>query len=219
MDHTNHRPIVERIIRSYSSPIIRLYCRIRFKIININILAKLCEYLPQEGLVTDVGCGFGLFLLYYCAQRPELNYAGYDLNRQRIEEARRAAERLGMKQVVFHERDVRKDTSLSSCGTVFMLDLMHHLPPPVREELVREAHKQLQPGGLLIIKDILTRPYWKMLFTYLLDKVMMNGFTQYLAQEEMRGLLERHDFSVRQETLRDPLPYPHVIYIARKKEK
>ncbi|MFH0795171.1 MAG: class I SAM-dependent methyltransferase [bacterium] len=219
MDHANHHQIVERIIRAYSSTIIRLYCRIRFNIININILSKLCGFLPEEGLVADVGCGFGLFLLYYCSNRPDLNYVGYDLNAQRIGEARQAAARLGFKQIVFHERDVREDTSLLPCSTVFMLDLIHHLRPPVREELVREAYNQLRPGGMLIIKDILTRPYWKMMFTYILDKVMMNGFTQYLSESEMRSLLERNHFAVTQETLRDPLPYPHVIYIARKKEK
>jgi predicted RNA methylase len=44
--------------------IIRLYCFVRFKIIHLRFLEEIEQYLPNEGDILDLGCGFGLFALY-----------------------------------------------------------------------------------------------------------------------------------------------------------
>ena len=53
----------------------------------------MCELLPalEQRRVLDLGCGFGLFSLYYASVRPSIEIAGIDLNERRIAMARRAA--------------------------------------------------------------------------------------------------------------------------------
>ena len=57
--------IKKRIIRSYHNLIIKSYCYVRFLIMNMRILEEIEQYLPKTGRVLDVGCGFGLFSLYF----------------------------------------------------------------------------------------------------------------------------------------------------------
>ena len=61
----NEKDIVNDIIRSYSNLIIRSYCTVRFHVIPLRFLNELSQYMPDQGTVLDLGCGFGLFALFF----------------------------------------------------------------------------------------------------------------------------------------------------------
>jgi hypothetical protein len=58
-------PLLAQIVRAYDDPVVHAYCWGRFGILRQRFLSEIGQYLPPEGLVLDVGCGFGLFSLYY----------------------------------------------------------------------------------------------------------------------------------------------------------
>ena len=91
--------LIPSIIRAYDDPVVRAYCWGRFWILRQRFLDEIGQYLPAQGRVLDLGCGFGLFSLYYAATRPGLQIEGFDLNPRRIEMARAAAGRLGLRNV------------------------------------------------------------------------------------------------------------------------
>src|SRR3989442_8249294 len=91
-----HSATVRKIIRAYDDPIVRAYCWARFGILRQRFLDEIGQYLPAEGPVLDIGCGFALFSLYYAATAPGRFVRGLDVNRGRIALARRAAARLGL---------------------------------------------------------------------------------------------------------------------------
>ena len=79
------------VIRAYDDWIVRAYCWGRFWILRQRFLDEVGQYLPRAGRVLDLGCGFGLFSLYYASVRPGLQIEGFDLNPRRIAMAREAA--------------------------------------------------------------------------------------------------------------------------------
>ena len=163
---------VAEIIRAYRSWIVRAYCRCRFVILRQRFLQEVGQYLPLKGNVMDIGCGFGLFSLYYAMHRPDLVISGIDLNENRIRMALDAAATLGVSNVDYR---VGNATSLqidAGLNTAYMLDIIHHLPRERVRPLLESVYSNLAPGGRLLIKDVNTTPKWKTWFTYVLDKAM-----------------------------------------------
>ena len=75
---------VLNVIRAYDDWIVRGYCWGRFWILRQRFLDEIGQYLPERGRVLDLGCGFGLFSLYYASVRPGLRLEGFDRNPRRI---------------------------------------------------------------------------------------------------------------------------------------
>jgi 2-polyprenyl-3-methyl-5-hydroxy-6-metoxy-1,4-benzoquinol methylase len=157
---------------SYDSPVIRSYVWARFVIIHIDILELLDRLVPKQGHILDMGCGFGLFSLFLASRSPERVLHGVDLSGKRVQAARSAAERMRLTNVQFEQADIRDYAVSGEWDGIFTLDLLHHVVPDSRLGFLRAARAHLKPEGVLVIKDIATKPWWKMAFTWLLDQAM-----------------------------------------------
>ena len=136
------------VIRAYDDPIVRAYCWGRFWILRQRFLDEVGQYLPRRGRVLDLGCGFGLFSLYYASVRPGIEIEGIDLNERRIATARKAAARLGLQNVRYDVRnamDFRADTSFDAA---YMLDIVHHIPSETVRPLLEQLAKALPTGAV-----------------------------------------------------------------------
>ena len=209
--------LVPRIIRAYDDPIVRAYCWGRFWILRQRFLDEIGQYLPASGRVLDLGCGFGLFSLYYGAARPGLQIEGFDLNPRRIEMARAAARRLGLANVRHEVGDVMQFRGGRQFDAAYMLDIVHHVPEATVRPLLEQVATCLPAGGRLVIKDVDTAPAYKRLFTYVLDKAMdPSAPVRYWPAEQLGSLLEDVGFRVYRHLMVDVLPYPHVLYICER---
>ena len=213
----SHARTIVPIIRAYDSLIVRLYCLLRFRILRGRFLEEINQFLPAEGNLFEVGCGFGLFGLYFARVSPHLVIRGIDVDEQRIRLARRARRRLGFDNVAFavgDARTVRLPDALDGC---YVLDLLHHLPRHAARSLIAHVYEQLRPGGVFIVKDVGTRPRYKMVFTWLLDVVMTRGERpQYWSVADMTDALRTPGFDVIRYAMVDVLPYPHELYVCVK---
>jgi cyclopropane fatty-acyl-phospholipid synthase-like methyltransferase len=206
---------IRSIVRAYDNPIVRAYCWGRFTILRQRFLDEIGQYLPASGNVLEIGCGFGLFSLYYASTAPGRVVRGVDLNPRRIEMARRAAARLGLENVAYDELDARQFKGDTPVSAAYMLDIVHHLPDDAVPSLLRELHRAIAPGGLLLVKDVDTRPAPKRWFTWALDKLMSPlAPVRYWSGEELTGALRDAGFTVRRHLMVDILPYPHILYVA-----
>jgi 2-polyprenyl-3-methyl-5-hydroxy-6-metoxy-1,4-benzoquinol methylase len=206
---------LKRIVEAYDNPIVRTYCTIRFMILRLRFLDEIGQYLPPSGQVLDVGCGFGLFALHFAIQNPGLRIRGFDLSERRVNMARRAAERLGMRNVQFDVADAARFRFESPISAAYMLDLVHHIPEPSVAPLVHTIAANLEPGGRLLVKDIEPSPSYKLGFTWALDKLMdYKAPVRYWAPEEIQPLIERAGFVVHRHRMIDYLPYPHILYVS-----
>lgn len=206
------------IIGAYSNWLIRWYCRLRFSIINIEFLDTLEQHLSPTAKVLDIGCGFGLFSLYYAALSTGRTIVGFDLSALRIKTAQDVAAKLNIHNVSYACEDAGKYQFVEQFDAVVTLDLLHHVSSDVANNLVAQAFEALKPNGVLLIKDVDTRPKYKLWFTYILDKLMMlNSPVHYRSSTSWVLLLKSLGFAeVYAYPLNDYLPYPHVLIVARK---
>ena len=205
---------IRRIIRAYDDPVVRAYCWARFWILRQRFLDEIGQYLPATGSVLDIGCGFGLFSLYYAASAPGRFVRGLDVDARRIGIARRAAARLRLDNVVYDEGDARDFKGDGEVAAAYMLDIVHHVPPDVVPRLLTGLRRSLPAGGRLLVKDVDTRPAPKRWFTWALDRARAPRTpVHYWSAEELTGALERAGFDVRRHLMVDLLPYPHILYI------
>lgn len=205
------------IIRAYDDPVVRAYCWGRFWILRQRFLDEIGQYLPDTGEVLDIGCGFGLFSLYYASVNPGLEIAGLDRNAARIAMARRAAQRLGLTNVRYDVGDARDFRGGEIFDGAYMLDIIHHIPPETVRPLLEQLAKTLPPGARLVIKDVERRPAYKRWFTHALDKVMdPRSPVRYWGAEELQPLVEDVGFRVHRHLMVDFLPYPHVLYVCER---
>ena len=206
--------VVRRIVQAYDDPLVRAYSVVRFTILRQRFLFEIGQYLPSSGCVLDVGCGFGLFALYFAIRRPAIRVVGFDFNEYRIDLARRAAARLGVQNAEFRVADASAFRPNEQISAAYMLDLIHHIPPASVQPLLTAIAAQLHPGGRLLVKDVESARSPKLAFTWLLDKMMdFRAPVRYWAPDEVQPLLESLDFEVFQHRMIDYLPYPHILYI------
>jgi 2-polyprenyl-3-methyl-5-hydroxy-6-metoxy-1,4-benzoquinol methylase len=211
------REAIARVIRAYDDPIIRAYSWGRFLILRQRFLDEIGQYLPDAGTILDIGCGFGLFSLYYAQLLPGARLRGLDLNARRIALATDAARRLGLANTEYAVGDARTYRADAEYAAAYMLDIVHHVPPETVEPLLAEIHKAIRPGGALIVKDVDTQPAYKRWFTYALDRLMSpSAVVHYWTAGDLQALLQRTGFRVYRHLMVDVLPYPHVLFVCYK---
>ncbi len=209
---------VLNVVRAYDDWIVRGYCWGRFWILRQRFLDEIGQYLPERGRVLDLGCGFGLFSLYYASVRPGLRLEGFDRNPRRIAMARAAAQKLGLGNVRYEAGDVMDFRADEAFDAAYMLDIIHHIPEEAVRPLLEQVAKILSAGGRLLIKDVDRRPAYKRWFTHALDKVMDPGTpVRYWDAEELTRLLDEVGFTVHRHLMVDILPYPHILYICERR--
>jgi cyclopropane fatty-acyl-phospholipid synthase-like methyltransferase len=205
---------IRSVVRAYDDPVVRAYCWARFLVLRQRFLEEIGQYLPASGVVLDIGCGFGLFSLYYAATAPGRFVRGLDLSARRIAMARRAARRLGLDNVAYEQGDARDFKGDSEVNAAYMLDIVHHVPPATVPPLLAQLRRCLAPGGLLLVKDVDTHPAPKRWFTWTLDRLMAPRTpVHYWSAAELTAAFEHAGFGVRRHLMVDLLPYPHVLYI------
>lgn len=211
---------IRRVIGAYDHPVVRAYCHGRFLILRARFLDEIGQYLPARGRVLDIGCGFGLFSLYYALEHPEIEIFGVDLNARRIAMAREAAQRLGVTNVRYEVGDARTLVPDASLDGAYMMDIVHHIPREAVTPLLGRLHQSLKPGARLVIKDVDARPAYKRWFTWWLDKAMdPKAPVDYWRRRELESLLRGLGFEVFSHAMVDVLPYPHHLYTCRRPEE
>lgn len=212
-----HRDARLNVINAYEDLLVRAYCLGRFWILRQRFLDEIGQYLPARGRVVDLGCGFGLFSLYYASVRPGLELEGLDLDSRRIAMAQAAARRLGLENVRYRVGNVMDFRGSQLYDAGYMLDIVHHIPARAVRPLLEQIAKALPPGARLLLKDVDRKPAYKRWFTHALDKLMdPRTPVSYWAAEELQDLLEEVGFSVYRHLMVDILPYPHVLYVCER---
>ncbi len=214
---TRRQALLRAIVGSYASVAVRWYARARFTILRRQrFLDEIEQYLPARGRVLDLGCGFGLFSLYFAGCAPERELHGVDVDAGRIEQAQASARRLGLANTQFTTGDLVGWRSEQRYDGVAGIDVIHHLPVAAVPEFLAGVRDALEPGGLLVLKDVADKPAYKRWFTLLLDRAMVGWEPlRYWPPDELATRLEELGFEVFVHRMNDILPYPHVLYVAR----
>jgi O-antigen chain-terminating methyltransferase len=98
--------------------------------------------------VVDLGCGRGEFLELLRGRGVEAR--GVETNANAVRECREK----GLDVVSDDLVEFLRTQEAASLGGVFAAQVAEHLPPPVLGALLREAHRALRPGGLLVLETV-----------------------------------------------------------------
>ncbi len=205
-------------------PVERAYAAIRFGIFRTKFLAMMNLLLPEQGRILDVGCGFGLFSVYFALVGKRRQLTGVDPNARRIAMAQRCAAHVGVAgRTRYHAGTAASlprpgEPDGAPYDAIYLLDVLHHVPPTEQEPLLLALRERLAVGGTLLVKDVTTDRRFGLKFTELLDRVMV-GWQEpltYRHHHEWAAILERLGFSVRTVRVPDLLPYPHVVLLAKR---
>ena len=131
------REAIARVVEAYDDRVIRTYSRARFLILRQRFLDEIGQYLPLSGDVLDLGCGFGLFSLYYAQVLP-----GCELPRRRRGRPARRHRPGGGAAARARERRVRRGRRAGLPGQPAVRGRLHagHRPP-------RRARGRAAPAG------------------------------------------------------------------------
>lgn len=209
--------IIKRILHAYPT-LARWYARVRFQIMPSEMLDAIEQHLPAQGIILDVGCGFGLFTLYLALKRPDCHFVGMELSARRVSEAKRAAALLQVRNVEFICADLATSELPFHPQAAYCTDLLHHMTPEGGDHLLMRLYDVLVPGGPIIVKDITTQPRLKLYYTFILDLLVNPKDSFYYRSAAVwRTRLSQFGFtSLQVYPLRHYMPYPHFLLVGNK---
>jgi len=177
-------------------------------------MERVAREVPR-GRILDLGCGHGLFSALL-AQDPARTVEGIDPDPRKIRFARYVERppRLtfavgGLEQVAGAPYDA-----------VAILDVLYLVRREAWPEVLSSCAAMLNPGGRLVLKEVVTEPRWKYAKAWLQEVVMVRllgrthgeGLT-LVPLEELAGLVERCGLHVRTADLSSGSTTPHALVV------
>lgn len=199
-----------------------IYATIRMALSPLHDIENL---LPERGTLTDVGCGAGLLLQWLALGNKckNLQLTGIDVDQRRINIGQKVCCMLGIDNKI----DLRIDDFASiqheqDLSAVSFVDVLHHIDFNTQRFMLSLAFKKLANGGVIIIKEVDTKPNWKYIYNLLFDTLThLTHTTQgkigyYRSRSAWENLLIEHGFAARSVEVNHTDFAPHIIVIGEK---
>jgi 2-polyprenyl-3-methyl-5-hydroxy-6-metoxy-1,4-benzoquinol methylase len=201
-------------------PKTRLHTRIRWRSCPFEAVAAA---VPDEGRILEIGCGHGLFATYLALQAPRRSVVGTDVDAAKIETAQRASR--GLDNLAFAVDD-DPDHALppGPWDAICIVDVLYLIDRAGERALLRNAADALEPGGILVVKEMATTPRWKFRWMALQErlsvqvlKITAGHDLTFVPPEELASYLTDAGLTdVRHTALDGGHLHPHHLLVARK---
>ena len=151
-----------------------------------HFIAQLRTCVPAATRILEIGCGEGAGTERLAAAYPKASILAIDI-----------ASNLGRlyrgpkENVSFRQRAVTDltETHAGEFDLIVMCDVLHHIPPELRPEIIAAARRLLAPGGSFIFKDWERRPtpiHW---IAFAADRWLTGDRVQFVTEGEAETLL------------------------------
>ncbi|SFE14629.1 1-acyl-sn-glycerol-3-phosphate acyltransferases [Chitinophaga sp. CF118] len=132
----------------YKGPVLEWYMRIKTKMENNYALFH--ELLPEKGRILDIGCGYGFmsYMLHFLS--PARQIKGLDYDEDKIITAQHGYQKGA--QLDFECVDITKHR-FDKYDAFLISDVLHYLEPVQQEHVLAECIRQLNPGGVIVVRD------------------------------------------------------------------
>lgn len=124
------------------------------------------KHVPQKGKLLDYGCGHGLFLAYCLLKRPHLELIGFDPDQHKSAILKRMN---GVRSI----EGIQKNDSSETYNCIVIMDVLYCVEKELHDKILRELSDKLEKGGALIMKEIVSQPFYKRLFNILHEILTM----------------------------------------------
>jgi len=171
------------------------------------------QFVPKQGKIVDLGCGYGLFSNFLALTSNSREIIGIDISERKMNYSHR-----GLSNVSFQVGDAM-NLNLTQCDGIVLNHMLHHLSSyQDQEKLLRHCYEKLKDGGTLINLEIDKKPFWKFMFTQLVDHVAYPGDKFYFRDSsEFEELFNSIGFKkIEVIPVHEGVPLSHVLYVAKK---
>ncbi len=139
-----------RLIKNYifKGPVLEWYCKIK---VGLEDNYKLFEsYLPKQGKITDVGCGYGFLPLMLSFTGLDRKITGVDYDKEKIDIASNCISKTN--NVNFICADVT-EYDYDYSDAFIISDVLHYLKKEQQVEVISRCVNKLNSNGIMIIRD------------------------------------------------------------------
>ena len=129
-------------------PVLEWYFRVKMKLENnYEIYNRL---LPRQGVILDLGCGYGFISYMLMFTSDDRLITGIDHDEEKIEVAANCYSK--NERISFAAADV-SEYEITPHDGFLLSDVLHYLTPGNQEILLRKCFSNLKPGGTVLIRE------------------------------------------------------------------
>jgi uncharacterized protein len=199
----------------YKGPLLEWYMRI--KVLMEDKYRLFESLLPKKGTITDIGCGYG-FLPYMLSFMSEDRVViGTDYDEEKIAVAANCFS--GTKNISFFAADAT-ECELPKSDAFVMSDILHYLPAIEQENLIVKCIKNLNPGGMILIRDAdssMSKRHWGTRYTEFISTNV--GFNktknklEFVSSTFIIDVVKKHNMNIQQ--IDNTKLTSNVIYVVK----
>ena len=205
--------------------------KLRHDPIYLSLLSQ--GFLPDEGLLLDLGCGRGMIFALLLAARdlyvrdlyppgwpPPPTHLTFHGIESRPKTASAARQALGAEAVI-ETADLRS-AELPTATVILLLDVLHYLAPADQEALLAKAVAALAPGGILLLRDADAAAGWRFAATRLQERIssLLRGQLRprfhYRSAAQWQEILSELGLAVDVQPMGTGTPYANVLLAGRR---
>lgn len=202
-----------RALYTRGSPVMRAMQHYRPYISPFEVLL---QSVPPGSRVLDIGCGGGLFLGLLARTGRIRRGLGIDTSERAITVASEMTARLPADHGVrFEARSAALPLPSEGYDVVTLLDVMHHIPPEHQRAVLEKALRCVEPGGLVIYKDMALRPWWRAQANRLHDLLIARQWIHYLPLQQALAWAQAAGCTVVEQRTVNMLWYGHEMVVFR----
>lgn len=180
----------------------------------------ICEWVQPGSRIFDIGCGCGLWLITLGTLERISSGIGADTNARALGVATRASEIMARTTqdvpLTFIETPTIADWPSDTFDAVSLIDVMHHIPPPLQEDFLLAAWQRVRPGGRLIYKDMASAPKFHALANRLHDLLLARQIIHYFPLVNVIARLTSERGSILHQGEWRRGPYAHELLVVEK---
>lgn len=162
----------------------------------------------------DIGCGSGFMLFAIGKLRSPKLLVGVDANSDLIVNTTDSlAKTLPNVSVKLLATPSFADWPKEQFDVVTLIDVLHHVPVQFQDDFIRAAGERVAPGGVLIYKDMASKPFVYGLANRLHDLVLAKQWINYVLIDKVSKLLVESGFVESSRMEKNMFCYAHQMIV------
>lgn len=132
----------------FRGPVLEWYLRIKLRLEkNYNLIN---EIVPRQGIITDIGCGYGFMSVMLALTSDKRMITGIDYDEDKIITAQNCTEDLG--NLKFIHADISSQ-QLPASDVLLLMDVLHYMAEEKQTELLKKCFASLNEKGMILVRD------------------------------------------------------------------
>jgi SAM-dependent methyltransferase len=171
-------------------------------------IAEIDAALPKNGLIYEIGCGYGTLAAALAQRAPERQVVGLDFTLKKVGASLSRAANLS-----FVSGDALGHSYDGAAGAV-LSDFLHHLAPESQQNLLRRLTKTLAPEAVIVIKEIDLAGGLRMHLSALWDRILFpHDRIFYHRRADWKTFMENLGWHVRDRPAAPWFPGSTILFV------